>query len=152
MVSLQMRIKFVSQALALHELKGATSLQLAVTITLDLYWSMVECSVGILAACLPTLRGLAAVRYIQGPMWQSLASATRSLMGSSHQSNTKVHDIEGDTFGGHVPDGSYVIGRQATPRHTGSKDQLHTEYLQDPIRTYEMDKLGRVSTNKAVQV
>lgn len=83
-------------------------------------------------------------------MWQSLASATRSLI-SSNQSNTKVHDIEEDNFGGHVPDSSYVIGREATPRHTGSKDQLHIQYLQEPIRTYEMAKLGEVRTNEAVQ-
>lgn len=84
-------------------------------------------------------------------MWQSLASATRSLI-SSHQSSTKVHDIEEDGFGGHVPDGSYVIGREAAPKHTGSKDQLHARYLQEPIRTYELAKLGRVRTNEAVQV
>ncbi|KAI1643734.1 uncharacterized protein F4817DRAFT_348821 [Daldinia loculata] len=46
-------------------------------ITLYCYWGMVECSVGVFAACLPTLQ-----LFFRRRTWQSVASRTRSLFSS----------------------------------------------------------------------
>ncbi|PVH95162.1 hypothetical protein DM02DRAFT_509961, partial [Periconia macrospinosa] len=45
--------------------------------TLYCYWAMVEVSVGVFAACLPTLKP-----FFRSKGWQSVASKTRSLFGS----------------------------------------------------------------------
>ncbi|KAI1481085.1 hypothetical protein F4774DRAFT_56141 [Daldinia eschscholtzii] len=46
-------------------------------ITLYCYWGMVECSVGVFAACLPTLQ-----LFFRRKTWQSVASRTRSLFSN----------------------------------------------------------------------
>lgn len=47
-----------------------------VVITNGLYWGVVECSVGILAADLPTLQSI-----VRMPAWESLTSTSKSIWG-----------------------------------------------------------------------
>ena len=48
---------------------------LAVTITLTLYWGMIECCLGLFAACLPTIRFL-----FRGFSLESLVASVRSVL------------------------------------------------------------------------
>lgn len=48
----------------------------AVVITATLYWAVVECGVGILAACLPSLHFL-----LKGWSWESFVNTTKSIFG-----------------------------------------------------------------------
>ncbi|KAK8062199.1 hypothetical protein PG997_014296 [Apiospora hydei] len=54
--------------------------------TLYCYWGMVECSIGVFAACLPTLQ-----IFFRRNTWQSVVSKTKSLLSSGSRSsrNTK---------------------------------------------------------------
>ncbi|KAI0007823.1 plasma membrane protein Pth11-like protein [Xylariaceae sp. FL0662B] len=47
-------------------------------ITTSLYWGMVECGAGVVAACLPTLQKL-----VRGGPWDSVVKTARTLMSSS---------------------------------------------------------------------
>ncbi|KAL7620931.1 hypothetical protein AAE478_008242 [Parahypoxylon ruwenzoriense] len=73
-----------------------------VNITLYVYWGMVECSVGVFAACLPTLQ-----LFFRRMTWERLASRTRSLF--SAQSSGIYHTDSRIRNAIHIDQTSHVI-------------------------------------------
>lgn len=68
------------------------SLRVLVLNTTVLFWGMIEANLGLLAACLPTLRGLLKLRTVDS-LIQSYRS--RSWLRSSERSNKSTGELDG---------------------------------------------------------
>jgi hypothetical protein len=86
-------------------------------ITLYVYWAMVEASMGVFAACLPTLQ----LFFRRWSGWQVLTSRTRSIFGSGNQryNNDQGCSVSPEEKGG-VSDSQSL-----------SQDQMRTPYYLD---------------------
>ncbi|KAI1399893.1 plasma membrane protein Pth11-like protein [Hypoxylon fuscum] len=117
------------------------------SITLDLYWFVVECSVGILAVCLPTIRCLAAVYQIKGPVWQSVLSTSRSLL-RTRASSSRLDDNSNN--GSYVNEASDVGRKSSSTTYSNRKVRLPRKASQEPVPSVETYALSNIKVSEAV--
>ncbi|KAI0002685.1 plasma membrane protein Pth11-like protein [Xylariaceae sp. FL0662B] len=83
------RLIITARAVGMRFATGSNEIRI---ITLYLYWGMVECGIGVLAACLPTLSSL-----LRGLSWSLIVAKTKSLLtplcSRSEFANMEEHSI-----------------------------------------------------------
>ncbi|KAI1376200.1 hypothetical protein F4677DRAFT_419169 [Hypoxylon crocopeplum] len=104
-------------------------------ITEYLYWGMIECGIGIFAACLPTLRYLC-----YSWSWKLVVDNTWSLFGSRRSRMRHVNTSEQAIHVGHTVDVAYSKKRSiSTPSSSNTQAQdLSGDAVGPEVETYSM--------------
>lgn len=109
---------------------------LTVNITLYVYWAMVEASIGVFAACLPTLQVL--LRRWAG--WEILSSRVKSMLSSNNEETSSGFDPASKPgIGSHGlrPIDVEAVSGVKKPR----KGSLHSEYQRSENNSYSASQV-----------
>ncbi|KAI0107680.1 plasma membrane protein Pth11-like protein [Hypoxylon sp. NC0597] len=130
------RLIVTAQVIAVGFAPGADDI---LVITLYLYWGMVECGVGVLAACIPTLTSL-----FRGLTWESVIATTRSFLGSDSSrasfTNLGSASVPEHTLVAHQYDKYTTSTRSSSTRHLPIVTD--NEYIPNP-ESYPMHDVVR---------
>ncbi|KAI1379043.1 hypothetical protein F4677DRAFT_410388 [Hypoxylon crocopeplum] len=114
------------------------------TITDYLYWGMIECGVGVFAACLPTLQYL-----IRGLSWDPILRSAKSVLSSGgsatrflkSKSSKRTIQVDGTSGGSLGRNGSIEPGKwpPSVPSLKDKEQKLSTEtYSMDNVKAEQM--------------